>query len=232
MEFDMGGMGSIESLEFGESMPRAIRLGDYVAIQKPGTYTATVLYHPNIRIGCTTQVNGLLCAKSLPLTIHVNPVQVETTEAEQASFAALIRRLPLKGPVRILGGGIDKTRVEQFYGKDAAAAQLKLAGWKAVPALIAAVRGKELTEVQRAWVIGLLFGITNQNNPLETPGVLGGFEYHHTGWVDFDTLSERISTSTSDMAMPEGVIDAKAQSEFIKAWEPWMDDGYIQVKKQ
>jgi hypothetical protein len=229
---DMGGFMREETLAYGESMPALLQLGAYVAIDKPGTYAVTVMYHPRIRIACLTRVDGLICAHSLPITLDVRPIEIESTDAEQAGLAALALQLPKTNPVNILAGAADKEAVDAFFSKGSPAAQLKLAGWQAVPTLIAAVNGDKLTPIQRAWALGLLFGITNQNNPIDTPGAIGPFHYRHTGWISLGGVESGRSVSQRSMDVFEGEIKPEAQTGLAKRWNKWIENGYIKVNRR
>jgi len=228
---DMGGFVHFETLEYGESVPMRLPVAAYVDVSKPGTYTVTVLYHPFVRIGNVSSVDGLVCCHSLPLKMVVEPVKIETTDEEQNRAAALILKLPANGPLHILGGAYNEQAAGDFMPKDSPAAQLLQLEWKAVPELIRAVNGKTLNPTQRAWALGLLFSITDHNDPTQTPDVVGPFEYRYSGWVLYGGGPGMQSVSQKSVSMPEGKIDAKAQMEFARRWLVWIDQGYIAVIK-
>ncbi|HEY8746750.1 MAG TPA: hypothetical protein VIM11_02170 [Tepidisphaeraceae bacterium] len=228
-EFDMGGLGHSEVLEYAESIPLNLRLASYISIQKPGRYTATVLFHPTISIGLTADIEGLICCKSIPLTLVVEPITVRTSAVEQARAASLILKLPAQGPVKILGGAYNEK--DDFLAKGSAAAQLRQMDWKAVPELIAAVNSDKLNPTQRAWALGLLFGISDQYSPIDSPGIIGPFEYRHSGWISLGGPGSGRSVGQESMLVEAGTIDEKAQIEFARCWKPWMENEYIKVIK-
>jgi hypothetical protein len=230
-EFDMGGFATMEVLEHHESIAVSLPIGAYVQISRPGTYTMTVLFHPEVRIACIGDVEGLICCRSIPIKLIVEPITIETTDAEQARLASLILKLPDKGEVKIVGGVYVPETVGKFLPAESPAAQLKIANWKAVPALIAAVEGEALNPTQRAWALGLLFGITDQNDPMEAPGVIGPFEYQHSGTVSLGGPGGSISVGQMSISRSGDPLDPKAQAEFTKSWKPWIEKGYIVVKK-
>ena len=229
---DMGGFGHFISLEYGESHMAPLRLADYVQIDSPGEYTVTVMYHPRLHIGCLDNVDGLICARSLPIKLTVTPMEIYTTDAEQAQLLSLVLHLPEKGPVMILGGAADKATAEEFYPKDSGATQLKLAGWRAVPPLIKAATGTELKPVQRAWALGLLYSITDRNDPTEAAGVIGPFKYQNTGWVSFGGPGGGEATSTSSAEVLTGDIQPEAQWKFAQTWKPWIERQYISIRQR
>lgn len=228
-EFDTGGFLHSETLEYRESFPLTLSLGSYVSVEKPGTYTMRVLFHPVTSIGNVSATDELLCCTSIPMTLVIEPITVELTAAEQASSAALILKLPRQGPVHILGGGYDE-KLGDFMPKDSPAGQLKQMEWKAVPELIAAVNGEKLTPVQRAWALGLLFSITDQRNPMDAGGVVGPFEYRHSGWTTFGGgPGSGQSLSRAAMSMRVGEINEQAQRDFAQGWKAWIAKGYIKI---
>jgi hypothetical protein len=99
-----------------------------------------------------------------------------------------------------------------------------------VPALIAAVNGNQLNPTQRAYALGLLFSITEQQNPMDVPNLLGPFEYRHSGVVEFGGhpgSGQAISSQAFSVVV--GKIDPQAQMEFAKSWTPWIEKGYLKV---
>jgi hypothetical protein len=231
VEWDMGGFSTMRDLDFGESIPTTLSVREYVNIEKPGTYTMVVMYHPTLRIGCAADTRGLLCVQSIPIKLEIKPIEIETNEKEQAEISRLITKLSKAAPVKILGGAYTGSEAAEFLPKDSPAGQLKLASWKAVPALIRAANSDKITPVQRAWVLGLLFGITDRNNPIDTPAVLGAFQYRHTGWVSFGSdPGEGFSTSQMSMDVETGEIAQKEQMEFASRWKPWIEKEYVRLK--
>ncbi len=78
----------------------------------------------------------------------------------------------------------------------------------------------------------MLFGITDQRNPTQLPGVLGAFEYRHSGWIGLgDEPGGGASLSRESMSVLVGDIDEQAQIDFAKGCNPWNEKGYIKVTK-
>jgi hypothetical protein len=228
---DMGGLGREETLAYGESIPARLEIEDYVMIDEPGEYSMIVMFHPELRIAQARATDGLLVCKSIPIKLVVEPITIQTTPAEQANVAALIARLPNSGIVRILGGSYGDG-VKDFMPFDSPAAQIRRYEWNAVPTLIAAVNDEKLNSSQRAWALGLLFGITDRRNPMNAPGVVGSFEYRHSGWIKTGDLPGiGHAADTESISVPFGEIDVNKQIEFAKGWLPWIEKGYIKVKK-
>ena len=128
-EFDLGGFVGREVLRSHESYSMPLQIGAYVQIDKPGTYTMTVQYHPTASLAYLSSVNGLIYCQSMPIKLIVDPIEIETTDAEQARIAALILRLPDKGTVRILGGAYNADAAGSFMPKDSPAAEIQIAAW-------------------------------------------------------------------------------------------------------
>ncbi len=224
---DMGGFFGGEHLAFGESLPNRIRVGSYVQIDHPGTYTMVALYHPEIEIGCTASDEGLICVRSIPIRITVDPVNIESSDAEQAKCAALIKKLPGKGAIKVVTGGYDP-RTPDYFGNDTVEAQLAVMQWTAVPQLIRAANADGLNPTQRAWVLALLYTITDLNNPTQADGVLGPFNSRPNGWTALRLPDGKIITDESSSGDGKP-IDEKLQREFAKLWKPWIEKNYIQI---
>jgi len=224
---DEGGILNGEHLTFGESIPNRIWVGRYVQIDRPGVYTMVVLYHPEISIALTASDEGLVCVRSIPIRISVDPVKIESSDAEQADCAALIKRLPNKGAVKLVTGGYDP-RTPEFFGEGTVEAQIAAMQWTAVPQLIRAANDVSLKPTQRAWVLALLYTITNFNDPTEARGVLGPFVSRPNGWTALRLPDGKIITDSRSAGEGDS-LDDKAQLEFAKVWKPWIERGYIQI---
>jgi len=229
-DFDMGGFIHSETLKFGESLSMTTSIGNYVTIEKPGAYTMVVLYHSGRSIGTLPGVDGLICYRSIPIELIVEPIEVETTDAEQKLVAELILELPRNEPARILSGTYSEDSAGTFMPKGSPAGRLMQMKWKAVPALIAAVNGGQLNATQRAWALGMLFSITGQHDPMDVPGALGPFEYRHSGGVSTDGFGGG-SFGQGSLSVPSGRIDPAVQLDLAKRWKPWLENHYIQIKK-
>jgi hypothetical protein len=225
VEPDMGGIMQPEVLGYRESVPMRMDVSSYVSIEKPGRYHMLVQFHPTSHIGLMQDTQGLMCVTSMPLEIVVQPITIETTPAEQAKVAGLIRQLPDKGQVHVLGGPYAENSFD-FIPKDSPAGQLRAKEWNAVPALIKAVNGKELNPTQRAWAFGLLFGITGQHNPAEPPGAVGEYEYRRGDWPALNVGGKVIHQSRAG----SGSMEESAQKELAKTWQAWLDNGVIEMK--
>lgn len=224
---DMGGFLNGTTLESHDSYPMRLPIDSYVQIDKPGTYTMVVQYHPSLSLAYLSNVDGLVCLHSKPIKLIVEPVEIETNDAEQADIAALIAKLPEKGTVKILGGSYDVAAAGNFLPKDTPAAQIQMKAWNSVPALIRAANNEKLKPTQRAWALGLLYAITSRNDPMGERGVLGPYDYRFSGWVSIQSGG---SYSQAEASSPGGSIDAAAQIKFAKRWQPWLENGSIQIK--
>ena len=97
----MGGFINDETLQYCESIPAHLDVGDYVAIDKPGEYSMIVMYHPSVSIALVPSIQGLICSTSVPIKLVVEPIVVESIPDEQANIVRLISGLPATGIVRI-----------------------------------------------------------------------------------------------------------------------------------
>jgi internalin A len=170
------------TLGYEESFVVRLRVMDYVDIPAPGTYTVHILYHDEVAIADRGRMEGMIVCKSLPLRLEVSPIEVEITDEDRKAARDYIRQLPAAGRVKILGGSYNEY-VHDFIAPESPCGRLLKLDWKAVPDLIDAALDPQLGPAQRAQVLAILFSVTHQHDPRGTPGVLGPYEYRHSGWV-------------------------------------------------
>jgi hypothetical protein len=225
-DLDTSGLGSFVRIGYGESMSVDLGLDSYVRIDRPGTYHMTVLFHPVDEIAFGSGVDGLLCSKSIPMTLEVAPILIRSGHEEQSRVAELIRKLPKEGKIRILSGRFNPV-MGDFVPNASAAGQLKQLERRAIPELLKAANDEYLNPVQRAWVLGLLYGITDHYSPLQEAGILGSYEYRNDRWYTHPNdqpFHDMGYTAMSD----DPNIDQTAQKRFAKVWQEWIDHRCVQ----
>lgn len=229
-EYDMGGIVRFETLNHAESLAAELSPAMYVAIETTGNYTVTAYYHPEIRIGTESSIEGLICCRSIPIKMTVEPVKVQTTPEAQARAAQLVLQLPATGAVRVLGGAYPEEGIGDFMPKESVAGQLHRMEWEALPALVKAINGDTLNETQKAWAFGLLYGITGLHNPLEMKGIMPGYEYQHSGWSSLGGPANGMASFfRGSSSMTGGRIDPKAQQELARKWLPFVEK-YMEIE--
>lgn len=230
-----GGLTGWGKLRFAESWSTVLTMADYVDVHVPGKYTIRVLYHDAWTIAnmSAEAVEGLAVCASIPLTLTVKAMVVEISDAERKNIPELIAKLPAKGPVKICGGVYEKT-VHDFIPPDSPAGQLLAMEWKPALELIKAALSDKTPPGRRAWILGLLYSISGWNDPMRAPGVLGPYDYRHSGWSLFGGGASGIAGGgfgRGAMSIKVGTIDEKKQIEFAKKWKVWLDRDYIKVVK-
>lgn len=217
-----GGGYQIRSMRFGESWATDLRMADYVDIHSPGTYTFRVLYHDGRRVAGMREdeVDGLILSSSIWQTLRVMPHIVEISEPDRKRIRDLIGKLPADGPVKVYRGPYDE-RGRAFISAESPAGQLQAMEWKSVEELVKAALSGSTPPGRRAWILGLLFGITGQNDPTGAAGVLGPYVCN--------------IANSFEWSVPDGVLIEKKQLEFTTKWKQWLDTGsmkFVEPKAQ
>jgi hypothetical protein len=218
-----GGLTRHAPLGAGRSWDGKLPMDRFVRIHEPGLYTVRVLYHNEVTIADEDDISGLIVFESKPFTLKVitAPRQVVTLQpGDRERARAAIASLDEKGPVRVV---IDHygPKYHSFVSPTTAAGQLHDLGWRAVPTLLAALRDEKLTPGRRAWVVGLLYGISREPemNPFgleaDWRDVVGGYEYKGVG---------REGSSSG------GRIDVDRQKKLAARWLKFGDD-YLDVRE-
>ena len=230
-----GGIFTRRAVAFGESFAAYLFMPDYVDIEKPGNYTVRILYHDHVAIAdidVPGDLDGLILCRSLPIRLKVEPIVVKLSEDNRRHVAEWIARLPDKGPLFIHGGSyVEESHA--YIPPESPAGKILAMGWPAVPQLIQAASSGKITPMRRAWALGLLYGITGRNDPTREAGVLGAYEYRHSGWATLGGPGnghESMGFGRMSMSATGGQIDEKKQVEFAKRWLPWIEKDYIKVE--
>ena len=232
-----GGIYTTGKLKYGESWTTGLDMSDFIDINQPGKYTVTILYHNDIAIVDRDDIKGLIVCKSLPLTLTVEPIEVELTKAERIAARKAIEAIPLKGPAKILIGSYTKN-VHDYIKPDSPSGKILTLDWKAVPELIDAAVSDKTNPQRRAKILALLYSITNQNDPRlglinfgEVRGVLADYKYRDSGWrtMGGPVGSSSFSASSGEGSSTGGEIDKEKQLKFAQRWKPWIKKGFIKV---
>jgi hypothetical protein len=197
-------------------------MASFVRIREPGVYTVRVLYHNHVTIA-DDRIAGLIVFESKPFRLKVvkapkKVIALEPGDRERARTA--LAALDEKGPIRVV---IDDYGPEyhSFIPPDSPAGRLHDLGWRAVPTLLETLRDEKLRPGRRAWVVGLLYGITRapEMNPFGiTPdwdNMVAGYRYHR---------------GTEDGSSSGGKIDVEQQKKLAAAWLRFGNE-YLDVRE-
>lgn len=212
-----GGIFSMQDLESDESWQTELLLRKYVLVSKPGKYKMRPHYHNNAVIARSESIDGLITAQSDEIELEVTPINVSVTEKEREQARKWIARLPEEGPVKILMDGVIES--PKHLDPTSPPGELQRMYTDAIPDLIDAALDPDLTPGKRAWVLGLLTGITGHNNPcdglFDGAEILGDYEYESSG----------ASGSGG------GKISPTKQKGFAEKWRVWKTDRYFKIEK-
>jgi hypothetical protein len=170
-----GGMAWMRNLGPGESFPAALTLLHYCAPLIPGEYQMRVFYHDSQSIASLTNNDGLIVASSAPQSLRVTPRHIELTRQERAQLQEQFEALDPNAPVLVLDAGSAGMQAIVDEPKSPEE-RLLIAGWKAVPILLAALEDASRSTLRHAWALALLYDITGLEDPRLEQGALGRYE--------------------------------------------------------
>jgi hypothetical protein len=215
-----GGLFGEGTLGGGQSWEGHLPMASFVRIREPGEYMVRVLYHNHVTIA-DDGMNGLIVFESKPFKLKVAPKKVITLHAgDRARARAAIAALDEREPVRVVTDNYGP-EYHAFIPPDSPAGRLHDLGWRAVPTLLEVLRDEKVTPRRRAWVVGLLYGITRKQgmNPF---GITPDWErvvgpYHVKG----------PGSAASGGGTP---LDGEQQKKLAAAWLKFGDE-YLDVRE-
>jgi hypothetical protein len=217
-----GGIFREGTLSGGQSWEGQLPMHRFVRIREPGEYIIRAFYHNKVTIAEEDDISGLIVFESKPFKLKVVSKKIVILQSGDRKRArTAIAALDDKGPVRIVIGGY-KPDYYSFIPLDSPVGQLHDLGWRAVPSLLDALGDQKLTPGRRAWLLGLLFGITRDEelNPFEfvegRTRVLGAFETK--GFF-------------GDFSGPDGKLDVEHQKKLAEQWRKFRDE-YLDVRDE
>ncbi|HEY0982082.1 hypothetical protein [Schlesneria sp.] len=214
-------------LEFGDTSETKLSMSDYVDIQVPGEYKVQVLYHDQIDIGQVEDVlllERLIVLKSEPFVVRVEHGPKITIELQPVSMQQardLIRKLDGNQKLRMVVGKYTDN-FHKFLDPKSAQGELLTMSWQAVPALLESLEDEKRSFRERAWLLALLYSITEERgfDPRMVVGILPNYEYQEvagSGWQG----------SFEQSSFDQKRVDS--QREFSRRWLRFRDD-YIIIK--
>jgi hypothetical protein len=211
-----GGLGSQTTLEYGESMKVDLPLNSYVDLIGPGKYRFHLFYHNQTNVSDREFRDDLITFASSEICLEVTPLKIRVTDQEREDVKKWIAQLPEEGPVKMAIGIVE---YEKFLDPNSPAGKLQKMHTSAVPDLIDAALNKDFKPGQRAWVLGLLFAITECNDPRYPDksggNIIGNYESCGAGEESYQN---------KDSIAPE------KQQAFAERWRVWKTDHYYIIE--
>jgi hypothetical protein len=220
----LGGQCQEDILPFGKSWETVLNVDNYIRITQPGTYSLEVLYHDTKTIADESDTSGLVFFRSKPITMVVRPLVIELTARERKRATEWVSALNANQRLKIVFGTYGKS-AHKFISPDTPEGRLLSMGVKAAPVLIAALKGKSLSDNKRAWLLSLLFSMTGENDPRDF-GAVGAYDYQNVGWSIGGGFSGEGQSGGMEMSQDgsssDGRIDRSGQDKLIEEWERWL----------
>ena len=229
--FAGGGMFGRGVLGHEETWETSLSIRSFIEVPAPGKYKLTVLYHNTQTIVDAANVDGLIFSKSKPVPFTIKPLTITRSTAEREIAEKLVAELDGKKKPKIVAGTYGEW-AHKLVSPDSPAGKLLKMGLPAVPTVIESLHDKAITAKKRAWLFGVLFSLTGENDP-RIGSVLGSYKYAENGWQIWggrtgDQPSGGFSSGTSGSVYSFGAIESQAQEELVKKWDQWLQKVNVQ----
>ena len=226
-----GGLYTEGILEHGKSWETSLNVRNFIEVPSPGKYKLTVLYHNTQTIAGESNVEGLIVSRSKPVPFTVKPITIAHSKEDREAVSKLVSELDAKKKLKVIAGTYGEW-AHELISPDSPEGKLLSMGLKAVPTIIESLHDRTFTKEKRAWLFGILFSLTSENDPRQT-SVLGSYEYWESGWQIWGGLtgeapSGGLSTGSKG-SISGGEIKSKAQDKLIKIWDNWLKK--VEVKE-
>lgn len=218
----------------GEGWETKLQVRDYIEVPPPGKYEVQVQFNNRCAISSFQSVDGLVLCQSDPLELIIDKTKVETTIAVGAEVRRLVADLDGTQPLKIVAGTYGKW-AHATIGPDSPEGKLLLLGAAAVPPLVEIVQDEKLNADKRAWLFGLLYTLTGDNDPRRELFTLGSYTYVQGPWHDWTRpAAEQPATanraSVSGRMINRGLEGPRLQ-KFAEKWKDWLATNCdVQVK--
>ena len=226
-----GGLSQEGVLRHEETWETSLSIRSFIEVPAPGKYKLTVLYHNTQTIVDAANVDGLIFSKSKPVPFTIKPLTITRSTAEREIAEKLVAELDGKKKPKIVAGTYGEW-AHKLVSPDSPAGKLLKMGLPAVPTVIESLHDKAITAKKRAWLFGVLFSLTGENDP-RIGSVLGSYKYAENGWQIWggrtgDQPSGGFSSGTSGSVYSFGAIESQAQEELVKKWDQWLQKVNVQ----
>ena len=227
--FAGGGMVGRGVLGHEESWETSLNIRSFIEAPDPGEYELTVLYHNTQTIVDFANVDGLIFSKSKPAPFTIKPLTITRSKAEREKAEKLVAELDGKTSLKIVAGTYGEW-AHKLVSPDSPEGKLLDMGLPAVPTVIESLHDKAITPKKRAWLFGVLFSLTGENDP-RIGSIIGGHSYAESGWQVWGSLTgDQPSGGFSGGATgsSSGTINSQAQEELVKKWDQWLQKVNVQ----
>ena len=218
---DGGGIFGYSLLKPGQKWHTTLKARNFVDLI-PGNYKLRVQYHDSDEIAGLNWLEGRIVCQSREIPLHIQPRVIQATSQDKKAIGQLLKKLDLKGEVKVLAGAYSKD-AHSFIPPDSPAGRVLSFGWKAVPQMIDECLNEATPPRQRAWMLALLHSITTYHSPAAREGVLPAFIMASPGWVVRSSPNEAMGNGGTGWSEPQRLETSKIvlsnQLEFARRWE-------------
>lgn len=194
----------------------------------PGDYRIRIQYHDDDQIAHLDWLADRIVCQSEEIHLHVQPRVLDLAAKENELAQQLIQKLGDQG-LRMYVGRYAGKAAHEFIAPDSPPGQLLRLGWKAVPAMIDATVDDKTPPRRRAWLLGLLYSITNWHDPTEEEGVLPGYRLVRGYSLSFGKSG--FSSGWGEESRLWGTIDLPKQIAFARRWREFRKYIVVRVAK-
>ena len=147
-------------------------------------------------------------------------IQLKRGSGEKAE--SLIKSFKTQKILKIVGGKYDKS-FHDFVNPKSMHGQLLQMGWQAVPSLLDALNEKKMSRRKKAWVLSLLYSISQEDefDPTKLFGSFPDYEYKYSG-----TGGVRVK---GHVLGGDGIYE-KPQQKLIARWMNFKKD-YLDIRE-
>jgi len=219
-----GGWSMRELLEHGQSWKTSLDVRSFIELPPPGNYVLTVQYHNTQHVAGRDNVDGLILSQSRPVPFIVKPLTIVQSRDDRDTVRRLVAELDGSRSLKIVAGTYGKWAYE-FIPPDSPEGQLLSMGLVAVPTIIESLHNDALTNEKRAWLLGILFSLTSENDPRQG-SALGSYQYFESGWQIWSSVNGEASSGGLSFGSKGfssgGEVDRIAQETLISSWDNWL----------
>ncbi len=226
----LGALVSEAFLEPGETWETRLSMQDFVDIPEPGKYKVQLFHHDSISISDLadpSELDDLIVFRSEPFEIEVTkgpPMRIRLEPGATRQAKMHIGKFSEQDELRIVDGPYGP-RFHKFVSPTSHQGRLLTMGHQAVPALIEALEDKSLSVRKRAWILTLLYSITEERDFDPAAGFDG------QGILPSYKAQGVYGSGTGGLWEPSYPANVAAQRKFAQRWLKFRDE-YIEISQR